>query len=170
MRLLLIVSLALNLALGAGLGWWAWQNHRSQNMSSMRGGGRPMFHPDALRGALQGDRGELVDRVLAHHRERMRRQIQDLRQARREVQAAMLAEPFEREQLDTAFSNLRVAETMTATEAHALVADLVEQAEPRERQRMARLVDGGRGRHRMRPPQSQSQSQSPPPPPPPPQP
>ncbi|MCB1567565.1 MAG: periplasmic heavy metal sensor [Xanthomonadales bacterium] len=150
-RLLLIVSLALNLALGGGLAWWAWQNHQAQSMTSTREG-RPMFHPDALRGALHGDRGALVDRVVAHHRERMRSQIQALRQARRDVQTAMLAEPFQREQLDAAFSQLRAAETLTATEAHALVGDLVEQAEPRERQRMARLVDGGRGRHRMRPP------------------
>lgn len=149
-RILLIVSLALNLTLGAGLAWWGWQVHRNQT-NAARFDGRPMFRPDALRASLRGERSELVDRVMAHHRDRMRNQIQSLRQAREDVRAAMLAEPFQRERLDAAFAQLRSAEASTATEAHALVGDLVEQAEPRERQRIARLVNGGHGRHRPMP-------------------
>lgn len=147
LRTILILSLALNLALGAGLGWWAWQSHRFQNSASMRDGRPILFRPDALRGTLRADRSALVDRVMAHHRDRMGTQIQALRAARDEVREAMLAEPFQRERLDAAFAQLRDTETRTATEAHALLSDLVEQAEPRERQRMARLVQDHRGRH-----------------------
>lgn len=146
LRFILVASLTLNLALGAGVAWLAFQSSRPTTQSQARDP-RPMFRPDALRQALRPERGPLVDRVLENHRDTMRAHIGRLSEARAGVREAILAEPFERQRLDAAFARLREVEGSTAQEAHALLSDLVEQAEPAERQGLARLVSG---RHERR--------------------
>ncbi len=146
LRFILVASLTLNLALGAGVAWLVFQSSRPTAQSQAREA-RPMFRQDALRQALRPERGPLVDRVLAHHRDTMRAHIGRLSEARAGVREAILAEPFERPRLDTAFARLREVEGSTAQEAHALLSDLVEQAEPEERQRLARLVSVRHPRH-----------------------
>lgn len=144
-RFILIVSLSLNLALGAGLGWLIWHSGPTASDPQTRGP-RALFHSDALRRALPPERAAFVDRILAHHRDTMRAHVEELTQARVGVRAAILAEPFTRQQLDDAFARLREAEGGTAQEAHALLADLVEQAEPQEREHLARLIPERRQR------------------------
>ena len=144
-RFILIASLSLNLALAAGLGWLAWQSNRAAPESHTRQP-RAMFHSDALRRALPPERGPFVDRIVSQHRENMRDHIEQLSLARAGVREAILAEPFTRQALDDAFARLRETEGSTAQEAHTLLSDLVEQAEPDERARLARLVPERRGR------------------------
>ena len=147
-RFILVASLSLNLALGAGLGWLAWHSNQAAPEPQTRSA-RALFHSETLRRALPPERGAVVDRVLAHHRDTMRAHIDELTQARAGVREAILAEPFTRQGLDEAFARLRAAEGDTAQEAHALLADLVEQAEPQEREHLARLIPA-RGKHRRR--------------------
>lgn len=141
MRIVLIASLALNLALGAALGQWIWKSHHHERPKPMHEG-PPMFRPDALRGALSPQRADVVDGVLARHRDAMHSRIQQLRLAREAVQAAMLAEPFQSERLDAAFADLRRAESDTASEAHAMLAEVTALAKPDERERLAELMKG----------------------------
>lgn len=137
LRRVLLASLALNLALAASLVWLTWPPAASEPASQPP---RPMLRSEALRGALRPERGPVVDQVMASHRERMHARIETMSQARNEVYEAILAEPFERQRLDAAFAQLRQAEGDTAWEAHNLLADLVEQAEPDERQHLAQLI------------------------------
>lgn len=145
MRIVLIVSLALNLALGAALGQWIWKSHHHPSPRPMHEG-PSMFRPDALRGALSPEHGDMVDEVLARHRDAMHSRIQQLRLARDSVQTAMLADPFQPERLDAAFANLRNAETNTASEAHAMLAEVTALAKPEERERIAELMKGRHSR------------------------
>lgn len=146
-RIILLTSLALNLALGVGLAWRVLHPGQPPAASHQREP-RPMFHPEALRRALPKERSELLDSVLAQHREAMHARIQHMHQAREDVREAMQAVPFERERLDAAFAQLRVTESQTAEEAHALLADLASRATPEERERLTRMLGGSRG---MRP-------------------
>lgn len=138
-RYILLASLALNLALGVGLAWLAARPGHPPAEARAREP-RPMFHPDALRRALPEGRRELIDGVLASHREAMHARIGRMAQAREGVREAMAAEPFERERLDAAFAQLRDAESRTAQEAHALLADLATRATPEERERLSGLL------------------------------
>lgn len=144
LRYILLASLALNLALGVSLAWLAFKPGHPPAEARAREP-RPMFHPEALRRALPKERGELLDAVLASHRDAMHARIDRMAQAREGVREAMRAEPFERERLDAAFAQLRDTESRTAQEAHALLADLATQATPQERERLAGLLGG---RHR----------------------
>lgn len=148
-RFILIVSLSLNLALAVAVGWLAWQSNRAMPEVQTRQP-RAMFHSDALRRALPPERGVFVDRILAQHRESMRAHIEQLNHARAQVRQAIRAEPFTRHALDDAFAQLREAEGGAAQEAHTLLSELVEQAEPQERARLARLVPERRGRRARR--------------------
>lgn len=141
LRIVLIASLALNLALGAALGQWIWKSNHHARPAHMHDG-PPMFRPDALRAALSPEHGAVVDQILAKHRDAMHGRIKQLRQAREDVRLALLAEPFQRGQLDAAFANLRTSEADTAAEAHAILGEVAELAKPAERERIAGLVKG----------------------------
>ena len=143
-RYILLASLALNLALGVGLIWLAFKPGHPPAEARTREP-RPMFHPEALHRAMPEARRDLVDSVLANHRQAMHARIDRMSQAREGVREAMRAEPFERERLDAAFTQLRESESLTAQEAHALLADLVTQATPEERERLSGLLGS---RHR----------------------
>ncbi|MCX7562358.1 periplasmic heavy metal sensor [Xanthomonadaceae bacterium XH05] len=152
LRYILLASLALNLALGVGLAWVVF--HSRPVPAEMRHREpRPMFHPGSLRHALSEERGELVDAVMAKHREAMHARIGHMAKARDAVREALQAEPFEPARLDDAFAQLRASESRTAEEAHALLADLASRATPEERQRLARLIGPRhRGERRERTP------------------
>ncbi len=139
-RLILLASLALNLALGAGLAWLAFQPVHPPPETRKRVS-PPMFHPEALRRALPKERGDLLDAVLAQHREAMHARIRALSQARAGVREALRAEPYERELLDDAFARLRDAEVRTAEQAHALLVDLATRVTPEDRERLSRIVE-----------------------------
>ena len=141
LRIVLIASLALNLALAAALGQWIWKSHHHPRPAHMHDG-PAMFRPDALRAALSAEHGAMVDQILASHRDAMHGRIKQLRQARENVRAALLAEPFQRGQLDAAFAKLRASEADTAAEAHAILTEVAQLADATERDRIAGLVKG----------------------------
>ncbi len=149
-RLILLASLALNLALGASLAWLVFQPGRAALETRQRET-PTMFRPEALRRALPKERSEVVDAVLARHRDAMHTRIRAQSQARDGVREALRAEPFERSQLEDAFARLRDAEGHTAEEAHALLVDLASRATPEERERLSRIMKnrhGSRERHK----------------------
>ena len=149
LRLIFLASLALNLALGASLAWLAFQPGRPAAEARTRMP-PPMFHPEALRRALPKERGELLDAVLAQHREAMHARIRVQSQARADVREALRAEPFDRSRLEEAFARLRETEASTAQEAHALLVDLATRATPKERARLSRIMKERRDEHARR--------------------
>lgn len=155
LRFALLASLALNLSLGVGMAWLVLRPLQ-EPASSEADRSRPMFRHDTLRRALSQERASLVDTVMARHRDAMHAHMEQLRATRLEVREAIRAEPFERDRLDAAFAHLREADQLTATEAHALLGDLVAGASPAERQRLAQLFSGQRGRHGAREPRAPS--------------
>lgn len=71
--------------------------------------------------------------------------------------AALLAEPFQRGQLDAAFAKLRASEADTAAEAHAILSEVAQLADATERDRIAGLV---KGQPRERPVQCAAQART----------
>ena len=96
--------------------------------------------------------GGLVDAVAARHRETMRVRIERMDEARATVREALRAEPFDRAALDDAFAGLREADSRTAAEAHALISEVAAEANPSERERLSRLMEGRRRRGNHHPP------------------
>lgn len=148
-RYLLLFSLALNLSLGVALAWFHWHRPAVAEAPPPRGA---MFRHDALRDALAPRRGGLVDAVAARHRETMRVRIERMDEARATVREALRAEPFDRAALDDAFAGLREADSRTAAEAHALISEVAAEANPSERERLSRLMEGRRRRGNHHPP------------------
>lgn len=149
-RTVLLVSLALNIALGASLAWMVLQPQPTRGEMRAREG-RPMFHPEQLRRALPAERSELIDSVLAAHRAGMRVRLTELAGAREAVREAVQHEPFDRNALDAAFADLRESERRTAQEAQALIGDLLQQLTPEERAQLSGLFTHP-GRRGQRPP------------------
>lgn len=139
LRLLLLASLALNIALGVALiarAPWTGTRHGPHHAAPLPG----LVDLRALRQHLSPGREDVVDAAFAAHRDALRPRLMQLFEARREVRAAIRAEPFERATLDAAFARLRQAETEVASEAQALLGDLLEGATPQERERIAELM------------------------------
>lgn len=145
-RVLLLLSLALNVALGT---WWAAHALRHD------GGGRgaraalpQLVDLREFRRALPEPRRTVVDEAFAAHRPAMRERLVALHAARRDVREAMRAEAYDRGALDAAFERLREAESAAAREAQALLADVLDVATVEERRRLSELVPRRRERER----------------------
>ena len=149
-RTVLLVSLALNIALGASLTWLVLQPPPTREETRGRKA-RPLLHPEQLRRALPAERGELIDNVLEAHRAAMRAHLNELAAARDRVRDAVRHEPFDRSALDAAFAQLRESERQTAEEAQALISDLLQQLTAEEREQIAPLF-AHPGRRGQRPP------------------
>ena len=149
-RVLLLASLALNVILGVALLVAApWSDSPRDGSRGRHAGVFPgLIDPRALRAALAPERQDALDAVLQTHREAMRTHLGALFEARRDVRAAIVADPFDRTVLDAAFERLRTAETATANEAQALLGDVLVQTTLAERQRLADLMPRRPGRHR----------------------
>ena len=149
-RVLLLTSLVLNVVLGVALAVAApWADSQRDGARGRHGGVFPgLIDPRALRAALAPERQGALDTVLQTHREAMRTHLGALFEARRDVRAAIVADPFDRAALDVAFARLRDAETATANEAQALLGDVLVQTTAAERQRLADLMPRRSGRHR----------------------
>lgn len=150
-RMALLASLALNIVLVVALLIAApWSHaHREGSRGGRHAGVFPgLIDPRALREALAPEHQAALDEALQSHREAMRARLGALFDARRDVRAAIVADPFDRAVLDAAFERLRSAETATANEAQALLGDVLVQTTAAERQRLAELMPRRPGRHR----------------------
>jgi hypothetical protein len=139
-RLLLLVSLGLNLMFGA----WLWV-HAPWRHGGSGSGWRHAPVPQlldlrAFRRALPTPRQGVVDAVFEQHRPAMRERLDELFAARRDVHRAIRAEPFDRAILDRAFHALRESESAAADQAQTMVADVLQQLTPTERAALAELV------------------------------
>jgi uncharacterized membrane protein len=132
MGVIVLVSLAANLFL-AGLLAGDWLRGRfnpppyaaSMNFSAMR-------H------ALGPEAGAVIEPVMRQHREMMHRQVDAVRAARREVGAALAAEPFDRTRLEESLSRMRGRGMEAQAAFHAVFVDVVAGLTLDQRQELAR--------------------------------
>lgn len=149
MRVLVLASLLLNVALIAALVLLVPRLHdHGDGPRERRAPPFPaLFDPRALKQALPQARHADLDAALQTHRDAIRARIGTLFDSRRAVRAAIIAEPFDRAALDAAFARLREAEAATATEAQAMLGDVLADSTVAERKRVANLMSR-RGEHR----------------------
>lgn len=76
--------------------------------------------------------GDIMDQVRAH-RDALRARVQAVQAARRQMFAAMRAQPFDRAALDAAFANVRSATADVQTVGQNIVADAIANAPPNVR-------------------------------------
>lgn len=150
LRWLLAASLALNVALLAGITWeqfdrdgprHGWPGHH------LRGGMMPS--PMRLRHSLPEERRAVVDAVLHEHHARIRESVGDVFDARARVHALMAAETLDRAALDRAFADLRGRDAEAARAVQAMLTELATELTPEERRALAESVHRRpRGQHR----------------------
>ncbi len=147
-RTLLLLSLALNLGLGAALftAHWHHQQANTSGMNDRRWARIPS--PRMLAGALdEGDRKILLE-VIETHRGKLGERFRPLGGARRELAEALRAEPFDPAAMQRAFERTRDSESGTAEAMHAFMLELATRVSADGRQRIADQLE--RGRHGRR--------------------
>lgn len=158
-RYLLLLSLALNLGLGAAFVAMHW-HHPSGPSSSMERRWARIPNPRMLAGALdEADRKILLE-VVETHRGKLGEQFRPLGGARRELAEALRAEPFDPAAMQRAFDQMRDSESGTAQAMHAFMLDLATRVSPAGRQRIADQLERGRHGHRH---EREDKSKDPPP-------
>lgn len=151
LRWLLVASLALNVAVLAGVAWHHFEGgHMRQRMRMHHMGGVPMPSPMALRRALPEDRRAVLDETLARHRPRIGESVRAVMQARRHAHELMTAEEIDPQALATAFADLRARDAEAAEAVQAMLADLLPRLTPEERRAL------GESMHRRLPRDRQS--------------
>lgn len=143
-RRLLIASVVLNVfligAIGAGLA----MRHGPHLFDGDRV--RPprpfeMPSPRKIRAALPDSARPVAEAMFAAHRSEVRGKIGALVDARRQVAAAIRAEPFDRAALDAALAALRLREADVADTVQSMIADLASELDADSRSRIAALLD-----------------------------
>ena len=141
-RIVLLLSLALNLALGVFVAW-----HHGPWRDADRGRHGPalphLFDVRALRRVVAPERADALTPIFERHRPAMRARLLDLFAARGDVRRAIAAEPYDQQALQSAFARLREADRATAEEAQAMLAELLAVATPEERRKMSELMARG---------------------------
>jgi uncharacterized membrane protein len=149
-RILLLASLALNVTLLVvlGLSRATAPHHHGEGGP---GSGSRIPGPWALRAALTDDRRAEIDPILGEHREPVRDAVRATREARREVNAVLRADPFDRGAFAAALARLRVQDAATAEAVHAMLVDTTAALTAEEREVLAdRMWRRRGGEHRQR--------------------
>ncbi|MFO1189599.1 MAG: periplasmic heavy metal sensor [Alphaproteobacteria bacterium] len=127
-----VASLALNLFLG-GLMAGDWLMGRTAPPPFA-----PMMSFSSMRHALGHDARPMVEAVMHQHHESIQHQIDAVRTARRDVAAALSAEPFDRAQLETALARMRAEVGQAQTAFHGAFVDVVSNLTLDQRQQLAK--------------------------------
>ena len=152
---LLAVSLAINVFILGFLAARAWQRPGpGGGPGGPRGAPATLFHADRVLGDTSP--GKL--KWLTHEqRKELVPRWRALRQARREAEQTLRAEPFDRAAFESALERVRGETINTQSTLHGLLVGLAEGMTPEQRAELARLNwqhgrdrDGKRGKHRWR--------------------
>jgi len=138
LRWLLAASLALNVALLAGIAWEQFDRDGPRGGGPghhLRGGMMPS--PMRLRHSLPEERRAVVDAVLHEHHARIRESIRGVLDARASVHTLMAAETIDRAALDRAFADLRERDAEAARAVQAMLTELATELTPEERRDLA---------------------------------
>ncbi len=143
-RWLLVASLALNLVFATALGTWLLTHRMHGGSGSLSGAGFPS--PRALHRHLNDAERTALRAALESRRELFREQAREARTARRDVEQALLAEPFERDVLDAAMQRVRLHSGGLAEHAQQAIVELATSMDAEGRQRLAKALRHS-GRH-----------------------
>lgn len=147
MKWLLVASLALNLLIiGGAIG------HRFLGHKGWHGGGRSdQLGILGYARTLEPDRRATFRKLVQAERPNMRALSEDIRKARLEASAALVAEPFEKDKVRAALARIGEAEARLKSAGLNVVLSVAEQMTPAER---AGFVDWWKRRrpHHFRPP------------------
>lgn len=147
-RWLLLLSLALNLGLGAALGAMHWQHQHGSHSSADERRWARIPNPRMLARSLdEADRRILLE-VVETHRDQLGARFRPLGAARRELAAALRAEPFEPAAMQAAFARMRDSESGTTEAMHAFMLELATRVSADGRKRIADQLERGRHGHR----------------------
>lgn len=153
LRIVLLLSLLLNVALLVALGtsWW---RHDEGGRGGRFGGVVRMPQLAVLERALPAEALPVLQRAYATHRPQLGTSFHALRTAKREVRAALTATPFDRDRLSTALAAMRGQEQGVAAAAHALLVDVAAGISADGRQALAKIVTSRRMWRGPRPPRT----------------
>jgi uncharacterized membrane protein len=101
--------------------------------------GRHVFGPGGCgpRGFMHGPRAAFHERVPPEDRARLRQKLVSLREAREQVRAALLREPYDPAQLAEALTNLRKHSAEVQEDMHRMLLEGASKLSPEERRRLA---------------------------------
>jgi uncharacterized membrane protein len=136
-RWVLLVSVALNLLLAAIVAS-SWLHHRG-GRGHGSGGTVRLPRAEVLAQLLPEADGPAVRAAYGRHRDSIRPQLEPLWEARREVRAALDADPYDAQRAEAALATLREREAALATAVHALLMDLSANVSPEGRAAIAKL-------------------------------
>ncbi len=140
----LLLSIALNLLLGAALaaGWWQHGHGHGRGF----GGAVRMPRAETLARVPPESDHAALDAAYARHRAKVRAGFGGMREARQDVRDALAAEPFDAARLDAALADMRERERVVAKEVHALLTDVSSNVSEEGRAAVAKLVTSHRAR------------------------
>lgn len=145
-RLALLLSVVLNVLLGAMLaGGWL-QHERGRGP----GGAVRMPRAETLERVLPESDHAALAAAYERHRPQVRASFHAMRQAKREVRAALNATPYDGDRLARALAEMRKHETRVAEAVHALLADVSANVSDQGRAAVAKLVTSRRFGHQRR--------------------
>jgi uncharacterized membrane protein len=144
-RWLLVASLALNLVFATALGTWLLTHRMHGGSGSMWSTGFPS--PRALHRHLHEAERVQLREALEQHRPAFRQQARQARKARKDVQRALLAEPFQRAALEEAMQRVRLHSGGLAEHAQQAIVDLAAGMDSDGRQRLAEALRRGDRQH-----------------------
>lgn len=133
----LALSLGLNLFL---LGFWAaraWHKSHGPKRGDLTAGGLPHLFYAAK--AFNDPQHPKLQRVIQSHKSKLLPRRQAVRKARREVDEALQADPFDKARLEAALANLRKETQTTQSELHSALLDLASEMTPEQRQELDQL-------------------------------
>ncbi|HRQ63932.1 MAG TPA: periplasmic heavy metal sensor [Xanthomonadaceae bacterium] len=136
-RVLLIVSLALNMLLGTALATALLMQYRSGAHETRH---MDLPSPRALARHLHEHERTRLRAILSEHRPAFRTAGGEVMEARRRVRDALAAEPFEADALASALADLRRGQGRLSTEAQAAIVELAEGMDADGRRRLARAI------------------------------
>ena len=144
-RVLLVVSLALNVAVLAGFAWHHFGGHDGRpggdRHHAMRGTMMP--NPRVLRDVLPEERRVVVDAMLEEHRQDIRGSVREVFAARKRVHDLMAADTIDRAALDSAFADLRARDAEAATAVQAMLTEVAVELTPEERRAVTAAMHRG---------------------------
>lgn len=148
LRWLLVASLALNVAVLAGVAWAHFSDDGPHQRHMRMARGTVMPNPAQLRRVLPPERRAVVDAALARHRDHVRTSVADVFEARARVHALLTAETLDRAALDQAFAVLRASDAEAASAVQAMITEVATELTPEERRAMAEAVHRRHPRNR----------------------
>jgi uncharacterized membrane protein len=129
LSIILVISIALNLLLGGSIA-----SHWLFRGDSVTAGFRGPLHHTAAREKLSGGNQAKVDQIWHQRRAIHRENIHAMRDARRHVYDAIVADPFDRSTLDIAYADLHQRLLKARTGMARTLGDIAAELPAAERQ------------------------------------